>query len=397
MVTMIWNVRGSVWNRWDPHLHAPGTLLTDHFKGDWEAYLSAVENSSPRIRALGVTDYFCIQTYKEVKKKKESGRLKDVELLFPNVELRLDMKTAKSHGINLHLLFSPEEPDHENTIERILGRLKFRFNDQDYSCNRQELIALARAFKSEQTDEDGAHRVGANMFKVSFSELQELFRDERKWLSRNCLVAVAGGSTDGTSGFQEDDSFAAFREELERFAHIIFSATPKQRDYWLGKLPGFSKETIEGKYGALKPCMQGSDAHRSEKVGAHDKNRYCWLKGDLAFETIRQAVLEPEYRVSCGEFAPLGPSPSETVDHVELTKAPFVATPALPVNAGLVAIIGARGSGKTALMEFLAAGASALTSTAKESSFLQRAGGLLGEEEVEITWGAWRTSELPVA
>jgi len=55
MVTMIWNVRGSVWNRWDPHLHAPGTLLTDHFKGDWEAYLSAVENSSPRIRALGVT------------------------------------------------------------------------------------------------------------------------------------------------------------------------------------------------------------------------------------------------------------------------------------------------------------------------------------------------------
>jgi hypothetical protein len=212
---------------------------------------------------------------------------------------------------------------------------------------------------------------------VSFSELQELFRDERKWLSRNCLVAVAGGSTDGTSGFQEDDSFAAFREELERFAHIIFSATPKQRDYWLGKLPGFSKETIEGKYGALKPCMHGSDAHRSEKVGAHDKNRYCWLKGDLAFETIRQAVLEPEYRVSCGEFAPLGPSPSETVDHVKLTKAPFVATPALPVNAGLVAIIGARGSGKTALMEFLAAGASALTSTAKESSFLQRAGGLL--------------------
>jgi hypothetical protein len=47
MVTMIWNVRGSVWNRWDSHLHAPGTLLTDHFKGDWEAYLSAVENSSP--------------------------------------------------------------------------------------------------------------------------------------------------------------------------------------------------------------------------------------------------------------------------------------------------------------------------------------------------------------
>lgn len=37
-------------------------------------------------------------------------------------------------------------------------------------------------------------------------------------------------------------------------------------------------------------------------------------------------------------------------------------------------------------MEFLAAGASALTSTAMNSSFLQRAGDLLGDSEVEIAW-----------
>lgn len=172
---MKWNLR-SVWNRWDPHLHAPGTLLEDHFKGDWEAYLSLIEHSKPRIRALGVTDYFSIQAYKEARKRKGSGRLMDVDFLFPNVELRLDMKAAKNHGINVHLLFSPEDPEHENTIERILGRLKFRFNDQDYSCNKQELIALARAFKPEQTDEEGAYRAGADMFKVSFLDLQKLFR-----------------------------------------------------------------------------------------------------------------------------------------------------------------------------------------------------------------------------
>jgi hypothetical protein len=70
---MIWNPRGSVWHRWDPHLHAPGTLFADQFGGDWEAYLAAVEKSDPPITALGVTDYFCIQTYKEVRKQKDGG------------------------------------------------------------------------------------------------------------------------------------------------------------------------------------------------------------------------------------------------------------------------------------------------------------------------------------
>jgi hypothetical protein len=177
---MIWNPRGSIWHRWDPHIDAPGTLLADQFGGDWEAYLTAIEDSDPRILALGVTDYFCIHTYKEVRKRKAAGRLQDVEFLFPNVEMRLEIKTAKNHGINLHLLFSPDDPQHETTIERILGRLHFRFQEQDYACNKQELIALGRAFDPKQTDEGGAHRIGANLFKVSFPELQKLFREEQK-------------------------------------------------------------------------------------------------------------------------------------------------------------------------------------------------------------------------
>ena len=59
-------------HRWDPHLHAPGTLLNDQFGGDWDAYLDRIEKSEPRIEALGVTDYFCcIDTYKEAR---ESAR-----------------------------------------------------------------------------------------------------------------------------------------------------------------------------------------------------------------------------------------------------------------------------------------------------------------------------------
>ena len=95
--------RGSLWHRWDPHLHAPGTLLNDQFGGDWDKYLERIEQSEPRIEALGVTDYFCIDTYKEVRKRKAQGRLPDVKLLFPNVELRIDTKTTSDRAINIHL------------------------------------------------------------------------------------------------------------------------------------------------------------------------------------------------------------------------------------------------------------------------------------------------------
>jgi hypothetical protein len=87
-------------------IHAPGTLLSDHFNGDWDGYLTAIENSAPIIRALGVTEYLCLQTYKEVRRRREQDkRLPEVFCIFPNVEFRLDIKTAKVRAINIHLLF----------------------------------------------------------------------------------------------------------------------------------------------------------------------------------------------------------------------------------------------------------------------------------------------------
>ena len=88
------------------------------------------QRSEPKIEALGVTDYFCIDTYKEVRKREESGRLPDVQLVFPNVELRIDTKTADERVINIHLLFSPADPNHEAEIERILSHLQFDYGER---------------------------------------------------------------------------------------------------------------------------------------------------------------------------------------------------------------------------------------------------------------------------
>ena len=51
--------RGAEWHRWEPHIHAPGTVLGDEYQDRWDLYLDELEASSPPFRAIGVTDY-CI-------------------------------------------------------------------------------------------------------------------------------------------------------------------------------------------------------------------------------------------------------------------------------------------------------------------------------------------------
>ena len=62
---------------------------------------------TPNIEAIAFTDYYVIDTYEEFIKHKATGRLPGVMLLFPNVELRLDV-AAKSGFVNIHLLVSPK-------------------------------------------------------------------------------------------------------------------------------------------------------------------------------------------------------------------------------------------------------------------------------------------------
>jgi hypothetical protein len=378
--------RGSEWRRWDPHLHAPGTILNDQFDGNWDAYLRSIEEAQPSIAALGVTDYFCIEGYREMRRWKEKGRLPNVALLFPNVEMRLDLETDRKSAVNIHLLFSPADSNHEATIERILSDLTFDFGGQLYRCCLPDFAALGRAFDPKQREEKSAIQTGANQFKTSLSDLKNLFK-QHEWLNANCLVAVAGSRNDGTSGLQGDDSFGAIRREIEAFAHIIFSATPSQREFWLGRSPAADRADIERLYRNLKPCLHGSDAHRIADVGVPALERYCWIKADPTFEGLRQAVIEPAARVFIGAEPP--PLPSEAIEEVRLEGAPWFVTGSVALNLGLVSIIGARGSGKTALIEIIAAGASAFDDPLGESSFLRRASSPvdhLGDSRVDLLW-----------
>lgn len=378
--------RGSVWHRWDPHIHTPGTILADQYPAadGWEQFLSRIEASDPPVRALGITDYFSTATYEQAVAYKCSGRLKDVDLIFPNVELRLGIGTDRGSAINIHLLVSPDDHDHLARLNAFLSDLRFEVKDERYRCTPSDLMRLGRAHDAAVTSDEQALRTGTNQFKVDLANLREAMKAS-DWARANILIAVAAGSGDGTAGLQSDASLTRLRREIERASNIIFSSRPGDRKFWLGKGP-VAREVLVAEYGGLKPCLHGSDAHRPEIVAAPAQDRRCWLKGQVTFETLRQACLEPEMRVHVGTAAPPAAQPSQVMTDVNVKGAPFLHDGVIPLNPGLIGIIGARGSGKTALADLIAAGGAALSVKANKLSFVHRARDHLTEATVELNW-----------
>ena len=387
--------RGSEWHRWDPHIHAPGTLLNDQFGSTdpWDAYLTVIENRIPNIEAVAVTDYYLTDTYEEFLRRKATGRLVGVKMICPNIELRLDI-AAKSGFVNIHLLVSPEDPDHLAEVKRILKRLQFGAYNDRFDCTRDELIKLGKRADPSAIDDGAALRHGATQFKVNFDQLRKVIH-ESEWAKKNILIAVAGGAGDGTSGVRQAAD-ATVRQEIEKFAHIIFSSSPAQREFWLGQR-GVTVEELRARYDGCKPCLHGSDSHDQKSVGKPIDNRFSWIKGALEFDALRQSCIDPEGRAYVGKQPLRSAMPSQVISHIRIDNADWALTPDIPLNSGLVAIIGARGSGKTALADVIAAGCDAIPLSGWDAdenispSFLARARRLIRDATTTLTWGGGAT------
>jgi len=110
--------KGSEWRKWDLHIHSPLSILNNQFhkmdngKPDWEPFLQKLESLDMAV--LGITDYFTIEGYKELKKFKKQGRLQNIYTILPNIEFRLknivSSRNGKDKRLNLHVIFSEGVP-----------------------------------------------------------------------------------------------------------------------------------------------------------------------------------------------------------------------------------------------------------------------------------------------
>ena len=194
-------------------------------------------------------------------------------------------------------------------------------------------------------------------------------------------------------GFRRDGAWVALRDEITRFSQILFSGRPGEREFWLANGSSEKLETV-AKLGGPKPCVHGSDAHELAKLFKPDQDRFCWIKADTSFEGLKQILYEPEDRVFIGPTPPVYHDEARVISAVKISKSNgWFDDITIPLNAGLVSIIGQKGTGKSALAELIAY-ASGSWEDSDHGNFLGRAGEHLAGLKVELNWANGDVSEV---
>lgn len=346
------SMRGSVWNKWDLHVHAPTKYTcakNDCFKGETleekqENFINELAALTD-IKVLGVTDYFSMDGYKHILSNKE--RLTNIDLILPNIELRITPVTGDNRKINLHVIPNIEVLSLED-IECFL--YKFVITPNNYSCRENHLIKFGESIIGDKCEQE-KFKKGLNEFVISYDKFFEVLNAESRFFKDNVLIAVSNNSTDGASGIKD---IQGIRNIIYSGVNFIFSGQPSDRDYFLGNKADTKTEIIE-KYGKLIPCVHGSDYHGSKGgkiICVPDQNRFCWIKADTTFEGLKQIMFEPDERIAIQENRPEDKTGYQVIDSVQLTGENW--NQKILFNQNLNTIIGGRSTGKSTLLASIA-------------------------------------------
>lgn len=391
------STKGSEWRRWELHIHTPDTQKNDNFTGSsseekWEkyyqdisTYIGSGDDPLKAVAVIAITDYLSIDNYKKV--IADNKLPTSVKLVLPNVEMRIQ-PIANDSPINIHFVFNP---DIISSIEsRFFSKINFRYNSTTFSASHSELIRLGNTIDSS-LEGLAAYKKGIEQFVPSFDKIQEVFLNDRE-LRDNTIIFVSNSSTDGVSGavnhsdyldgFRGDSQLKAFRQSIYKFVDGIFSATPSDIKYFLGKKSNCPVEVVAKECGSLKPCVHGSDAHKNEEIFEPDQQKYCWIKADTTFNGLKQILYEPEERVKISQTLPDYKAEYYVIDKVEFIDEDFQDAP-INFNENLTCIIGGKSTGKSILLHNLANAIDPLQVKEKEekSSSINK-----NIQNISVTW-----------
>lgn len=388
--------RGSEWRKWDLHVHSPASA---NFQGDWNGFIIQLGNADCDV--VGINDYFSVEGYKEVMKRLADPTVGDgnkayrealdklrTKALLPVVECRMTNVVIGRRGtgprINFHMIFDPALP--LDDIERFIKNLQVKGQSIGTRYNEP-------AFLLDDCQTDFHHTLKALDDDDTF---------------RNRVLVWIPYDEYGGIGDIDPATDALFKEGLVYDADILGSSNKKQADFFLWKDERIPETDYKKWFGRRKPCIKGSDSHNmNDEVGRlKDHNsqpieKYCWIKADPTFGGLRQIINEPEGRVHIGrcpeKMAEVLGNSTRFLDFATIRRRAgsepdgvwFDCT--VPLSADMVAIIGNKGSGKSALADVLALAGNAHCDTGHYSfltkdRFCERNGRIAKHFEVVLQW-----------
>lgn len=334
----------------------------------WESFLVDLESLPSEFKVIGVNDYIFIEGYKRLKEEKSRGRIPNIELLLPVIELRLDkFGGTASHfsKVNFHVIFS-EEVDADLIKDQFLAglwteyilaphylELKKRWKahpTRDSIADLGKLI-IESAPEAERAKFSSDLEEGFN--SLTFAQDRIVAALDKPYFEDKYLFAV--GKTEWANIKWNDNSIAD-KKNVINSVDMVFTAaaTPD----------GCQRSTASLKQQAVNyRLFDCSDAHWPSSSTDKDRvgNCFTWIKADPTFAGLKHSLLEFDDRVFLGELPPKLKEVHQNQTHYikSITFRKLAGSPLdeawfegeIPINQGLVAIIGNKGSGKSALAD----------------------------------------------
>jgi ABC-type lipoprotein export system ATPase subunit len=353
--------KGSQWRKWDLHVHSPASY---GFSGDWNQFVIQLGNADCDV--IGINDYFSVAGYREILRRlndpgaategnkpyREALEKLRNKTLLPVVECRMNNILLNKQGksgprINFHLIFSPDlNPDDIETFIKGLkadgSSIGARYSDSQFLLDK---------------------------VSVAFQETCRALRNDGTFAGR-FLVWLPYDEYGGIDAINPSTD-KLLKERLICDSDILGSSNKQQADFFLWKDTKFTEDQYTQWFGKRKPCIKGSDSHNvNDELGklkdhqSKPTDKYCWIKSDPTFDGLRQIINEPEDRVFIGALPPkmaeVKQHPTRYLTRIKVGKVAGADTAEIwfdsdiALNYDMVAIIGNKGCGKSALADILA-------------------------------------------
>ncbi|MDU4438902.1 MAG: ABC transporter [Neisseria sp.] len=381
------NLRGSIWSQWDLHIHTPASFHWngEKFNGEKEhdnklidEMIHALNNAEPEVFAI--MDYWTFDGWFKLQNRlKEPDSPKLEKTVFPGIELRL--VAPMDARLNAHVIFS--DKIEKQYLDDFKSNLQIAFINRPLSDSA--LRELARKTNDDKLTKHGFKKHNINSQDDEALRAGSTIAEITKESYVEAITRVPNDQAIGFMPFDTNDGLAEVKW-FDHYAYVmeLFQSSPifETRDF--GKRCAFVGEKVSDnvKYFnafqyALKNiprlAVSGSDAHcfigekgNNDKRGYGDfpSNKKTWIKAEPTFKGLQQAILEPAKRSYIGEKPP-------KLNEIELNKTFYIDSVKvqktgekpvgqwldgceIPLNPDLTAIIGNKGSGKSALADVIA-------------------------------------------
>jgi len=309
--------RGSEWRKWDLHVHTKSSY--DYkYDGDNPDDKLIETLRANGISVVAITDHFVIDkdTISSLKSKAP-----DI-VFFPGVELRTDKGGANIHPI---IIF-------------------------DEKSNLDELCEDFNTFKrNESKNHDDNYKI--------YWDYEKIIEFSKK---HNGVISIHAGSKKN-----------GIDEQISNYLPVKIAIKEEYADsvciYEVGKLEDIEeyKKNVFPKIGE-RPLVIGSDNHKPTKYpNEHNSTIFTWIKADPTFDGLKQIINEP-HRVHIGENKPqllerIDTYPTKFIKNISIKKRAdsvideewYGDNTSIDINPGLVAIVGNKGSGKSAITDII--------------------------------------------